>query len=184
MSRLDVQNDYFDWMCDLVCKDRFADTNSYRKLLSCLHNIEFRYRIPNDSDRASDGVFLRHRYSLFVDKYCPIPYYVQDCLEGPCTVLEMMVALAIRCEETIMDDPSYGDRTGQWFWKMVVNLGLGSMTDDRFDRAYVTDVIISFLDREYEPNGRGGLFTVRNCDRDFRKIPIWSQMMLYLDTMI
>lgn len=180
MSRLDVQNDYFEWMFDLVCEGRFADTNTYRKLLSYLHNIEFRYHIQNDSDRAYDGVHLRHRYALLSDDYD----YIRDCLEGPCTVLEMMVALAIRCEESIMVDPQVGDRTGQWFWKMVVNLGLGSMTDNRFDRAYVTDVIISFLNREYEPNGRGGLFTIRNCDRDFRKMPIWSQMMLYLDTMI
>ena len=183
MSRLGVQSDYFDWMCDLVCKDRFADNNSYRKLLSYLHNIEFRYRIQNDSDRACDGVHLRHRYALYCDEY---DYnYIQECLSGePCTVLEMMVALAIRCEETIMDDPSFGDRTGQWFWRMIVNLGLGSMTDNRFDRAYVTEVLVDFLNREYEPSGRGGLFTVRNCDRDFRMMPIWNQMMLYLDTMI
>lgn len=183
MYRVVVQDDYFEWMYDLVCKDRFADTNSYKKLLIHLHNIEFRYKIRNDSDRACDGVRLRHRFALmFGDDY----NYVQDCLDdlGPCRVLEMIVALAIRCEETIMDDPMYGDRTGQWFWKMIVNLGLGSMTDNNFDKAYVTSVIVSFLDREYEPNGRGGLFTVRNCDRDFRRLPIWNQMMLYLDTMI
>ena len=27
-----------------------------------------------------------------------------------------------------MTDPQYGDRTGQWFWEMVVNLGLADMT--------------------------------------------------------
>ena len=36
-----------------------------------------------------------------------------------CSVLEMMIALAIRCEEHIMDDPDVGNRTGQWFWKDV-----------------------------------------------------------------
>ena len=41
----------------------------------------------------------------------------------------MMIALAIRCEEHIMDDPDAGDRTGQWFWSMLVSLGLGSMDE-------------------------------------------------------
>lgn len=43
----------------------------------------------------------------------------------PCSVLEMIIALAIRLEEHIMDDPDIGNRTGQWFWDMIVSLGLG-----------------------------------------------------------
>ena len=39
-----------------------------------------------------------------------------------CSVLEMMVALAICCEETYMDNPNIGNRTGQWFWNMVKNI--------------------------------------------------------------
>ena len=96
----------------------------------------------------------------------------------------MMVALAIRCEENIMDDPSYGNRTGQWFWGMIVNLGLGFMTDSRFDEKFVDDVIFRFLNREYEPDGKGGLFTVRNCKYDLRTVEIWYQMCWYLDTFV
>ena len=94
----------------------------------------------------------------------------------------MMLALAIRCEETIMDDPKVGNRTKQWFWGMVTNLGLGSMTDDRFDRRFVDDVVERFLDRRYEPDGTGGLFTVRNCRYDLRKVEIWYQVCWYLDS--
>ena len=81
-----------------------------------------------------------------------------------------------------MDDPKMGDRTGQWFWGMITNLGLGSMTDDRFDEKHVDECVDRFLYRKYERNGRGGLFTIRNCDRDLRKAEIWHQLCWYLDS--
>ena len=96
----------------------------------------------------------------------------------------MMVALAIRCEESIMDDPEIGDRTSQWFRIMLVNLGLGSMSDDRFNRVYVDMVIDRFLDRQYDADGRGGLFTVRHCDCDLRDVEIVYQMYWYLDELV
>lgn len=92
-----------------------------------------------------------------------------------------MIALAVRCEEHIMDDPDIGDRTGQWFWNMIVSLGLGSMTDERFDGEYVDEVVDIFLNREYERNGEGGLFTVNDTDRDMRNVEIWYQMHWYLN---
>jgi hypothetical protein len=102
-------------------------------------------------------------------------------LDGPCSVLEMMIALAVRCEEHIMDDPNIGNRTGQWFWGMIVNLGLGAVTDERYDARLVDERIGRFLNRDYEPNGRGGLFTVRNCKYDLRDVEIWYQLCWYLD---
>jgi hypothetical protein len=93
----------------------------------------------------------------------------------------MMVALAIRCE-SVMDDTSFGDRTGQWFWGMISSLGLGSMNDSRFDIDYVEDCVTRFLERDYEPDGRGGLFTIRHCDRDMRDVEIWTQLWLYIDS--
>lgn len=171
-----ILNDYFEWMYNLACGDKYADGLSHRKLLSCLHDIEFIYFISKDKNRAADGEDLRYRYSL--------EYYdgnVPECLDGPCSVFEMMLALALRCEETIMDDPAYGDRTRQWFWGMITNLGLGSMIDDRFDEEYVRETVDRFLYREYEADGRGGLFTVRHCDKDLRTVEIWYQLCWYLD---
>ena len=105
-----------------------------------------------------------------------------DALEKPCSVLEMMVALSLRCEEEIMDDPNIGDRTRQWFWGMVVSLGLGAMHDDRFDKKYVDETIERFLKRKYEYDGRGGLFTIKDSNRDLREVEIWYQLCWYLDS--
>lgn len=181
MAQTRIEKEYFEWMYDLVCNDIYVEQNSYRELLSYLHNTRFKYSIRKDAARAYDGIDLRYR---FAEKYYPELTYneVREVLSGPCSVLEMIVALAIRCEETIMDDPSYGDRMNQWFWKMIVSLGLGAMTDRRFDIQYVKDVVKRFLNREYEPDGRGGLFRIRDCEHDLRYVEIWIIMLWYLDS--
>lgn len=175
-----VVNDYFEWLVELVCGERYSKEVSYKKLLQLLHSIEFTYFVPNDQNRAADGEDLRYRYVL--EKCDPLSEdFVLRTLYGPCSVLEMMIALALRCEENIMDDPSIGDRSGQWFWGMVKNLGLMSQIDTIFDEDRVRDAISRFLSRDYEPDGRGGLFTVKNCPVDMRKIEIWTQMWRFID---
>ena len=172
-----LADEYFEWLCDTVCGKRYSKSISYRKLLIFLYNKEFTYFVLNDDNRAKDGINLRWRYSWETGNDYD---EVLACLSGPCSVLEMMVALSISCEE-FMNDPQIGDRTGQWFWGMIANLGLGSMNDSRFDEQYAEDVIERFLNREYEPNGEGGLFTIRNCNRDLRTVEIWYQLCWYLD---
>jgi hypothetical protein len=91
----------------------------------------------------------------------------------------MMVALAIRCEERIMNDPTKGDRTAQWFWGMVSSLGLSGMTDYNFDEWLTEEVIRRFLNREYDRDGKGGLFTIKRWNRDARDAEIWHQLLAY-----
>lgn len=181
MTRDDVLNAYFEWLFDMVCGTRFATEVSFRKLLTHLHNTEFRYSIPNDENRAREGENLRHRFAVLQMPNVP-EYEILDILAGPCSVLEMIVALAIYMEEHVMDTPQYGDRTAQWFWSMVVNLGLGDQRDDRFDKRRVESILQRFLDRKYEPNGQGGLFTIKGCRRDLRKVEIFYQLCWYLGT--
>lgn len=176
MTRRDIANEYFEWMCGLVDDPGRPRYISYEKLLRRLHETEFRYIMPRDENLAIWGMNLRYRFATTHG------YGREGEIDGPCSVLEMMVDLAVRCEESIMNNPEIGDRTGQWFWEMIVNLGLGYMTDSRFDIDYVDDVLERFLDRRYEPDGRGGLFTIRNCGCDLRKVEIWYQFCWYLDT--
>lgn len=172
----EVNELYFAWLIDVVggCSNR--KETSFSKLLRRLHDIEFRYSIERDGNRAEDGLSLRYRFSCERTDVADAELY----LEGPCSVLEMMVALSIRCEE-VMDDPCYGDRTSQWFWNMVKNLGLGCMTDARFDIDIVDDAIARMLNREYEPDGTGGLFRVRHQTRDLRDVELWHQLCWSLE---
>ena len=122
MDKNYIINKYFEWMTGIVCGKRFEGKVTYRKLLSYLHTIPFRCVMRSDENRVADGVDLRWRFAVDIEME-DRNVWIRDCLEGPCSVLEMMVALAIRTEETIMDNPALGDRTGQWFWGMIATLG-------------------------------------------------------------
>lgn len=176
---MNLNDEYFEWMHNIICGKRFSKDNSYEKLLSYLHSVEFTFVIPNDENRAIDGIDLRRRFAIRKGDED-----LADYISGPCSILEMMLALSIRCEESIMDDPNIGDRTSQWFWIMVRNLGLGGMNDSYFDEDYITDVITRFLNRDYEPNGRGGLFYIKNCEVDLRRVEIWYQLNWFLDSIV
>lgn len=180
--KYEILNEYFEWICKIICDMDQPRALSYERLLTHLHTIKFTYSIRKDQNRAEDGKDLRWRFiNGLVNSDGGADYL--SCLVDPCSVLEMMVALAIRCEE-IMDDPCLGDRTAQWFWGMIVNLGLGAMTDTRYDQQVVNEAVDRFLKRDYEPNGKGGLFTVRHCEYDLRTVEIWKQMCWYLDTFV
>lgn len=172
-----INDEYFEFLLELIDAKRFSRRVSYRKLLMRLHDTEFTWFVPYDDNRADDGVQLRRRFALIRDDIS-----LSNYISGPCSVLEMMVALAVRCEENIMDDALMGNRTGQWFWGMIHNLGLSPMSDSKFDKKTVDEIVRRFLNREYEPNGKGGLFTVKKYERDLRTVEIWCQLNWYLDS--
>ena len=154
--------------------------NTYHNLLWYLFNREFIYTIDLDENRAVDGYNLRRRFAIECDRNDLLDYMTNK----PCSILEMMVALADRCEESIMVDPDLGDRSDEWFWGMIENLGLGRMYDDRYDDKYVEEVIDIFLKRDYKSNGEGGLFTINNPRSDVRTVEIWYQLCWYLNELL
>lgn len=178
MTQETLSEEYFNWMYSLVCDERMP----YKKLLTHLHETEFTFTLPMDNNRAEDGVDLRYRFAYeFEYSYAMIAEYLDN---KPCSVLEMMVALVQRFEEQIADNPEIGDRKKRWFMSMIHSLGLKMMTDATFDEHFVDRVIYRFLNRDYKPNGEGGLFTVHNYRRDMRLVDIWYQMCWYLDEVL
>lgn len=182
MTKDELNNEYFEWMYQLVCNEPYYRRLSYRKLLQHLHNIEFIYIIGMDGNRAEDGIDLRYRFGYERQHNDPMVAAFLDFRS--CSVLEMIVALSLKCEEHIMDDPEIGNRTSQWFWTMIKNLGLESTHDANFNEEYVNGVVSRFLDRKYKRNGDGGLFTVDHCKADLRGVEIWHQMCWYLDEIL
>ena len=168
-----MQDLYFDWLYGLVCKKH----KSYKKLLGRLHEIPFTWTIPLDDNRASDGIGLRYRFG----EECGIhPALIASELDiCCCSVLEMLVALVARFERDIMVNPEYGDRTEDWFWCIISNLGLGHLDDNNFIQEHVDLVINDVLRHRYGPNGEGGYFYIPNCGKDLRTMEIWQQAQLY-----
>ena len=168
---------YFNWLCSKVYDEN--STTRYSRLLEYLHAQDFIFLMDMDENRAYDGVDLRYRFGYEKDID---PEDIKLELDNrPCSVLEMMIALSIRIEEHIMSDYAVGDRTGQWFWTMIVSLGLGSQTDDDFDILIVAHTVSRLLNRTYDPDGRGGLVTIPDCPKDLREVEIWYQLQWYLN---
>lgn len=154
-------------------------TGSHLRVFKELNQIDYLYSDILDANRAEDGISLRYRFGYergYNDSL--IASYLDD---RPCSFFEMMVALALRCEEHIMEDPDAGDRVGTWFWEMVDSLGLGDMNDISYDEQVLYEVIDRFHDKRYFSDGRGGLFTVPGYAGDIRKLDIWYQMCAYLE---
>lgn len=181
MRRDNIVNEYFKWMCRLV-RNRNYPARIYQRLLNYLFSCNFNYILEMDGNRAGDGIELRYQFGR--EKNYPDPVIANYLDDRECSVLEMLVALSIRLEKHIMDDPEVGDRTGRWFWGMIENLGLTSMNDSRFDEGWVETVVERFLNRDYKRNGEGGLFTVENCRYDLRNVEIWYQACWYLDSVV
>lgn len=174
----DIKVDYFHWLCELIKADE--PDHSYMILARQLHNKEFFSLIVNDNNRAEDGKKLR---DIYADE-SPYRFCDYEVLEGPCSVLEMLIGLASRMED-ILHDPEKGDRTINFFWEMIENLELGDCSDDNYNGPYFDPLCIDervniFLDRRYKKSGKGGLFPLKYSKKDQRKIEIWYQMSQYL----
>ena len=176
MTDENMRRKYFEWLCSFV--KPFVLDRSYRFLMLHLFRTDFYAVIPMDENRASDGIELRYRFGR--EKRIRMSD-IADVLDvKDCSVLEMMVALSLRCEEQIVDEPDVGDRTRKLFWSMINNLGLNRMDDESYDSFEVEDRLDIFLNREYKPDGTGGLFKLRRTRHDLRNVEIWYQMMWYL----
>lgn len=181
MTEHELKNRYFEWMYQLVSAKETIGGSSYRMLLRHLDSISFRYTLPMDGNRAEDGIELRYRFGRdnSYDQTL-IASYLDD---HPCSVLEMMVALAHRCEEDIAHDPELGDRTCVWFSAMLDSMGLVGMDNHNYEEKTVDRIISTMLDRSYSRSGEGGLFTVHSR-KDMRTVEIWYQMCWYLDEIL
>ena len=105
-----IQEEYFEWMCEIVGANANHEGDySFDKLLRHLHQIEFTYTIPKDENRAKAGIGLRRRFSINTNQD------IKDYLDGPCSVLELIVSIAKTCDEDMIDNTDYGDRTAHMF---------------------------------------------------------------------
>lgn len=179
MSREELRKEYFEWLCDFVYDDkRMSRGLSYNKMFSFLFDTPFHWTMPMDENRAADGIDLRYRYGRERGIADPIVASYLD--DRGCSMLEMMVALALRMENQIMENPDVGNRVGQWFWDMAVSLDI-NMPDSRFDYGRAERCIDRLERRTFKTNGEGGLFTVTTTTKDMRTTEIWYQMCYYID---
>ena len=168
--------DYFEYLVGLIeGPDNIAD--DYYELLENLFVEDFFWLLKRDDSRAKDGLGLRAEYCSLLNRDLPDVY---GHLDGNCSVLEMLIALARRWDYDLVYDFDLGDRSYIWFWEMIDNLRLGFMKDGRFDGEMYDEIISHFLNREYCKDGLGGLFYIPGIDKDMREAEIWTQLNWYI----
>lgn len=175
-KRSNCKDEYFAWLYSLV--NDGEEHKDYWRLLNRLHKKEFVWFVLNDDNRVADGLALRDE---FAEDY---NLKKEDCLQvldGPCSVLEMLIALSLRCAKDIYDDENGSDI----FWEMIGNLGFlkKEFQDGYFgpEQMIKTDNIIGKLvTRSYCKDGSGGgLFPLLYPKKDQRRVEIWYQTQSY-----
>ena len=163
---------YFNWLCITI------NNRNYIELAWALHLTKFQAKLPSDQNRGMDGMHLRVE---FMERHGALG---SSTNRGPCTMLEFLIGIA-KNMSFLMYGNSSDHRTAYYFWVLIRNLGLDKCRDDKwFDingDFFVEDAVHRILDRQYEPNGRGGLFPLRRPPQDQRQVEIWYQMHAWLN---
>lgn len=154
---------YFEWLRKLVSEP----TPQYSNALFFEGERYFYIpTVPNDINRAKDGIALRNRFT----RETSIP--LVDL--GNCRMIEFLIALAIRLNELdyINTNPN---RVPYWFWRLIDNLEIRYA-----DILRVQEVYTRLNHREYDPDGVGGLFPLISPKNDQREVEVWYQAQAYL----
>ena len=164
---------YLEWLCRKVWAVGQLNNTSYSRLAECLHTQAFRPVLnPLDQNRAMDGLQLR---VIFMDKHGAVG---SSSNRGPCTMLELLVALAQRMG-FVMDR-----QAAVCFRDILKNLGLSAMTDEAWEKlngnARTRNAMERVINRTYLPSGHGGLFPLNHSNEDQRTVDIWYQMQAWL----
>jgi len=149
-------------------------SSSFNLLFSVAWASNYEYFLPNDDNRAADGIRLRERFES--ETSIGLPFL------NHCRMLEFLIALAIRLNEATYDHTN-PDQVGHWFWVLIENVGIEN-NGEGYDISYTYEIERVFdriNRREYNRDGSGGgLFPIAHTNKDQRDIEIWYQMMNYL----
>lgn len=178
---IDFEDLYFEWMCGLV-NDSENKSEQYKVLLRYLYNSDFIWTLPMDANREDDGLSLRYVFADIMK--ISHPMIEEIFARKNVSILEMMVALAVRTEDDIMADPKYGRRVPVWFWAMIDSLNLSEQYDHVFDESYCSFVLNRLINHEYRADGFGGLFYIPNYKGDLRQDEIWVQLNKWLHNFV
>lgn len=169
----DVKDVYFNWLIGKI-KGVY-----YEELLWTMYDTDF--KAPDESldhNRVVDGLRLRDEFKAETRGNFKVK-------TGPCSFLEMLIALARRLEFDVMQESKYGDRTVDWFWMFIENMGMSQATNEMWNltwERYVSRRLGKIQRKTYTRNGTGGLFVVNeHPDEDLRQIDIWWQLMWWVD---
>ena len=178
-DELPLEEAYFLWLCSQVGQvEKLRNkTKTYWTLLGFLHRKEFTWsEIEKDQNRAVAGQNLRAQFLEASGRQND-----GDFRELGCDMLEFLIAFAfdLAWDDVSVEDASQG--LAKWFWILIDNLGLFGCNDAHPPSQRMFDRIIDrFITRDYDADGRGGLFPLEAPREDQRYVELHYQAQAYL----
>lgn len=167
-----LTEDYFRWLEPQIREEHNNPGKTYEGVLRLMFEKEFVWLVPNDHNRAADGLDLRSEFcydnDLDLDR-------LQDI--GPASFLEVLIGLSRR-----LSFAATGQAPG-WAWQLMSNLELHKIADpmSRRKAKQADDILEACIWRTYTPDGQGGFFPLAWPNEDQRKVELWYQMAAYID---
>lgn len=163
-----LDSQYLDWLYSQIER---PDDPAYFEMLDHMFKTKFDWFIPNDNNRAQDGVDLRNRFIFERSTGRPD----RSWLSEDCSFLEMVIALANRLAFQI--DESLPNA----FWHILRNIGIDdSFCDELIDHQVLEDILYTVIWRNYEEDGSGGFFPLEDYSKDQREVELLYQMYAYV----
>lgn len=159
-----IDYEYFEWLTSQI----FVNPGkSFDELFELMHNTEFVWFVPNDDNRVQDGMALRHEFLDSRRQKLKLPYV---------TFLEVLIGLSRQTSFIVG-----GEDAKRWAWRLIKNIGLNRMSDPLTDirKTQAAELIEDVIWRNYEPDGKGGFFPLKNAKQNLTEVELWGQLQLY-----
>lgn len=174
----DIKHGYFGWLYYQAYKV-FDEKSplSYIKVCEVLQNTKFDDSVPNDDNRAHEGMQLRDEF-ISTLKTIDVEDYTELQSLGPCSIFEMLIALASRADYLTAHGIDW------WFREFMDNLGLSKHSDKDYaprSGIQVSRIVSKFNNRQYSRTGRGGIFPLQRAKKDQRTLELLYQMHAYVN---
>lgn len=172
---LSIQEAYFYWLYEQVFDPQPDDRENYFTVCGIMHQVIFRDMVPHDSNRIAEAAGLRNGFVKFAGSVGPVEQ--AELMSPNASVFEVLVALTDRAQFIV----PLGRKT--WFRVFIEKLELYKWNDlycGRRSTFPIERAIHIFNNREYQPNGLGGIFPLRYPKEDQRGVELWYQMGAYM----
>lgn len=158
----------------------------YTALLSILFNEKYVWRLPMDENREVWGRLIREEYLDHLSLEDREGW--EKSLDGECSVLEMLIALAWSMEKTfgLQNEKS----TPKWFWMMLSNLDIAKYTDSitgTKESETIQSILRTWMDGKYDNHtGVGSPFPLKTPmfvtadDFGLQNVDAWRMAQLYM----
>ena len=163
-------NEYLEWLKTLVGAN---NSQIYNPFFNVGINMEFIPIVPNDDNRANDGLSLRVMFHNETDIDI-----TNEIIVG-CSMIEMIIGMVLRIEYLMADVGDIELYYNEIFNRLMENLGIVEiLPEDNIKR-----VLRRLNARTYSRYGVGGLFPVKKSPGvpDQRDVELWYQMMRWFN---